>query len=86
MSLGSKCPGSISRVTIFNIIEILFIFSDPYYLAPECFPLDLTFKALIAANNSHLENEIIDPANPKSCVWSFGIILLELCLVSLFNI
>lgn len=23
----------------------------------------------------------MDPANPKSCVWSFGIILLELCLV-----
>ena len=56
-------------------------FSDPYYLAPECFTLDLAFKALVAANNSHLENEILDPANDKSCVWSFGVILLELCLV-----
>lgn len=61
-------------------------FSDPYYLAPECFPLDLTFKALIAANNSHLEDEILDPANAKSCVWSFGIILLELCLVRTMRI
>ncbi len=60
---------------------LFFIFSDPYYLAPECFLLDLTFKALIAATNSHLETEISDPANGKSCVWSFGIILLELCLV-----
>lgn len=56
-------------------------FSDPYYLAPECFPLDLAFKALIAASNIHLEDEVFDPTNAKSCVWSFGIILLELCLV-----
>jgi len=61
--------------------DLIYYFSDPYYLAPECFPLDLTFKALIAASNSHLEREIIDPANAKSCVWSLGIILLELCLV-----
>jgi hypothetical protein len=57
----------------------LWSFSDPYYLAPECFALDLTFKALIAA--SPHESEVNDPANAKSCVWSFGIILLELCLV-----
>jgi len=63
-------------------ICVSFPIGDPYYLAPECFPLDLTFKALIAAHNSHFENEIDDPANVKSCVWSFGIILLELCLVS----
>jgi hypothetical protein len=50
-------------------------------LAPECFPLDLAFKALIAANNSHMETEILDPANDKSSVWAFGVILLELCLV-----
>lgn len=71
----------VNFILIFNFIEIFFLFSDPYYLAPECFPLDLTFKALIAANNNHLETEIHDPANIKSCVWSFGIILLELCLV-----
>jgi hypothetical protein len=61
-------------------------FSDPYYLAPECFALDLTFKALIAASNSHHETEITDPANAKSSIWSFGIILLELCLVRLDGI
>jgi hypothetical protein len=35
----------------------------------------------MTASNSHFETEILDPANAKSCVWSFGIILLELCLV-----
>jgi TBC domain-containing protein kinase-like protein len=59
---------------------VSFPIGDPYYLAPECFPLDLTFKALMTASNSHFETEILDPANTKSCVWSFGIILLELCL------
>ena len=56
--------------------------SDPAYLAPECFAQDLAFKALVEASTSPYESEITDPANPKSCVWAFGIILLELCLVS----
>ena len=59
----------------------LCILSDPFYLAPECFALDLTFKALVNASNSPHGPEIHDPANAKSCVWSLGIILLELCLV-----
>jgi hypothetical protein len=32
-----------------------------------------------------METEILDPANDKSCVWAFGVILLELCLVRLKN-
>ncbi|CAF1149659.1 unnamed protein product [Adineta ricciae] len=59
---------------------VSFPIGDPFYLAPECFTLDLAFKALIAASNSAYESEISDPANAKSCVWSLGIILLELCL------
>lgn len=62
-------------------MRVLICFRDPFYLAPECFALDLAFKALIAASNSAYESEITDPANAKSCVWSLGIILLELCLV-----
>jgi hypothetical protein len=76
----------ITGIQIFDMIVFCFIFSDPYYLAPECFALDLTYKALIAASNSPHESEIIDSANAKSCVWSFGIILLELCLVRLFSL
>ncbi|CAF3940828.1 unnamed protein product, partial [Rotaria magnacalcarata] len=59
---------------------VSFPVGDPFYLAPECFALDFTFKNLITAGNGHHEIEINDPANAKSCVWSFGIILLELCL------
>lgn len=58
-----------------------FIFSDPFYLPPECFALDYTFKNLIKANNGIHDIEINDPANAKTSVWSLGIILLELCLV-----
>ncbi|CAM2700891.1 unnamed protein product [Rotaria socialis] len=59
---------------------VSFPVGDPFYLAPECFALDFTFKNLVTAGNGHHEIEINDPANAKSCVWSFGIILLELCL------
>ncbi|CAF3339251.1 unnamed protein product [Rotaria sp. Silwood1] len=59
---------------------VSFPIGDPFYLAPECFALDLTFKTFVTTSNSSYETEINDPANAKSCVWSLGIILLELCL------
>lgn len=68
-----------------NVVTLSFAFRfvrDPSYLAPECFAQDLAFKALVEASSSPYESEITDPANPKSCVWSFGLILLELCLVN----
>ncbi|CAF1561151.1 unnamed protein product [Didymodactylos carnosus] len=57
---------------------INFPIGDPCYMAPECYAMESTFR-LLYPPSSH-ENEPRDPANPKSDVWSFGIILLELCL------